>query len=133
MYKKKKGEDNVKEKIMAVIKGTIVAYIVSGLMILIFALLMYYKDLSEDVVKGGIIFVRVISCFISGIFVSKVAKQGKFLWGLLAGFVYFAILVLVAMIWGQKMIMDISGIWSTLFLCVFGGMLGGMLCAAKKN
>lgn len=123
----------MKEKIMAVLKGTIAAYLVSGLMILIFALLMYYKDLSEDVVKGGIIFIRVLSCFISGILVSKAAKQGKFLWGLLAGIVYYGILILVAMLWGQKMIMDISGIWPTLFLCTFAGMLGGMLCASKKN
>ncbi|MCH5251837.1 MAG: TIGR04086 family membrane protein [Lachnospiraceae bacterium] len=118
--------------IVQVIKGVVLAYGISAVLLVILAFLMFQWDISEGVVRGGIIFAYVFSCFISGMVVSSHHTGRKYLWGLLMGAIYYIILLITSMICNRALFMNIPGILPALFLCLFGGMLGGMLQAGRK-
>lgn len=119
--------------ILQVIKGVVLAYVVSAVILLALAFFMFQWDVSEGFVRGGIIFAYVLSCFISGMVVSKYHSGRKYLWGLLMGAAYYVILLITSMICNRAVFMSIPGILPAFFLCLFGGMLGGMLQAGRKK
>lgn len=113
-------------------KGVVLAYIISALVLVVLAFLMYKMELSESVVRGAIIFAYVVSCFVSGMVVSANREGRRYLWGLLQGVIYYVILLVVSMICNRAVFTQIPGILPALFLCAFGGMLGGMVQAGRK-
>ncbi len=119
--------------ILQVVKGIVLAYAVSAVLLLVLAFLMFQWDVSEGVIRGGIIFAYVFSCFISGMIVSRYHTGRKYLWGILMGAAYYVILLVTSMICNRAIFMSIPGILPALFLCLSGGMLGGMLQAGRKK
>lgn len=103
------------------------SYIGTALVLLILAFLYYKFRFSEDIVSGGIVFTYVVAGFLSGFLAGKRMKQRKFLWGLLMGVAYYAVLLVLSLVVNHGNT-DFSGsILTTLVLCAGGGMLGGML------
>lgn len=121
-----------KNIVVQVAKGIVLAYLISGICLLFLAFLMFQWDVSEGVVRGGIIFAYVFSCFLSGMVVSAHHEGRKYLWGLAMGLLYYVILFAVSMIVNRAVFTQIPGVFPALFLCGFGGMLGGMLQAGRK-
>ena len=103
------------------LKSLLSAYIITGILLLFLALLLYKFQLSEPKVNIGIIIVYVISSFLGGFLEGKMMKTRKFLWGAAAGLLYFAILALISLGGGS------SHFVTTLILCTAGGTLGGMV------
>ncbi len=121
-----------KNVIVQMAKGVVLAYFVSGICLVLLAFLMFQWEVSEGVVRGGIIFAYVFSCFLSGMVVSSYHNGRKYLWGLGMGLLYYLILFAGSMIFNRAMFTQIPGIFPALFICGFGGMLGGMLQAGRK-
>lgn len=121
-----------KTMVIQMAKGVVLAYLISGICLLLLAFLMFQWDVAEGVVRGGIIFAYVFSCFLSGMVVSARHEGRKYLWGLAMGLLYYVILFAVSMILNRAVFTQIPGIFPALFLCAFGGMLGGMLQAGRK-
>lgn len=121
-----------KKTIIHMVKGVVLAYIISGICLVLLAFLMFQWDVSEGVIRGGIIFAYVFSCFVSGMVVSAHQEGRKYLWGLFVGLLYYIILLVCSMIFNRAVFMQIPGILPALFLCGFGGMLGGMLQAGRR-
>ena len=121
-----------KNVIVQMAKGVVFAYLISGICLVLLAFLMFRWEVSEGVVRGGIIFAYVFSCFLGGIVVSANHQGRKYLWGLAIGLLYYVILFAVSMIFNRVVFTRIPGIFPALFLCAFGGMLGGMLQAGRK-
>lgn len=121
-----------KNVVIQIAKGVVFAYLISGICLLLLAFLMFQWDVAEGVVRGGIIFAYVFSCFISGMMVSAHHEGKRYLWGLVMGLLYYMILFVVSMILNRAVFTQIPGIFPALFLCGFGGMLGGMLQAGRK-
>ena len=118
--------------IIQFVKGIVFAYVVSAVILLVLALLLFQWDAPEGVIRGGVVFAYVISCFIAGVIISKQHGERRYLWGILAGVAYYVILLAVSMICNRAVFTSIPGILPALFLCLAGGMLGGMLQAGKK-
>ena len=78
------------------VKALLCAYLVTGMFLLILALLLYKAGLSEENVNLGIILIYVIGTFSGGFVMGKLEGQKKFLWGLGTGVVYFALLLLIS-------------------------------------
>ncbi len=111
----------------ALIKALIVAYIVTGVLLFVWAFLMYKFGLKEQVVQFGVTFIYIIANAIAGVLIGRSMKQRKFLWGALVGLVYVGIVFLVSLIVsGGSSMIAAEGV-STFMLCVGGGMLGGMI------
>lgn len=109
------------------LKSLLSAYIITGLLLLLLALLLYKFQLSEAKVNIGIIIVYVLSSFLGGFLEGRMMKARKFLWGAATGLLYFAILALISLAVNQGLNGGSSHFVTTLILCTAGGTLGGML------
>ena len=109
------------------IKALLASYIVTGLLLLVLALLLYKLRLSESAVNVGIIAVYVVSCFLGGFLEGKMMKTRKFLWGNVCGLLYFTILAVISLAVNQSFSGGSSHFVTTLALCLAGGTLGGMV------
>lgn len=118
--------------VLQVVKGVVFAYVISAVALVFIAFMMYKWDVSDSVVRGGILAAYVLSCFISGAVVSRQHNERRYLWGLLMGAVYFTILWVVSLIGNKGAFTGVSSILPALALCLFGGMLGGMMQAGRK-
>lgn len=74
------------------VKVLIAAYLVTMVILLVLAGLLYKLELSEPVVDGGIIAAYVLSCFLGGFLMGKLQKTRKFMWGMIIGLLYYAVL-----------------------------------------
>ena len=114
-------------KIMIPLKNLLLSYLVTLIMLLIMALLLYKVGLSEKTVSVLMIFLYIGSCFLGGFVTGKQMKVKRFLWGMMIGAGYFIILVLLSWIAGRKGVVFTHDTFTTMLLCIGGGMLGGMV------
>jgi putative membrane protein (TIGR04086 family) len=112
---------------MQMLKCLLASYIVTGLLLLGLTFLVYKFELDEQVVLGSIVAIYVVSTFVGGFIIGKLMGKRKFLWGMMLGFAYFALLLLIS--YGVYREFNTNGlnVITTVLLCVGGGMLGGML------
>lgn len=127
-YEEKEMEKgNVKQTwVLSILKILLFMYIVTGVLLVILAGLLYKMQLSESVVSAGIVVVYVVSGFLGGFLAGKIMKTRKFLWGIVMGACYFLILMLGSIAFQHGIGMDISRFFTTLILCIASGMIGGM-------
>lgn len=108
-----------------------IMYLISAILLLLLALLLYKMELSEAVVKIGVIAIYIISGFCGGFFVGKQMRDKKYLWGLLAGALYFVLLFVLSLLVkqgiGEALALEPLRIITTLILCAVSGMAGGMI------
>lgn len=109
------------------LKSLLCAYVITGILLLVLTLLLYKMGLSEENVNAGIILIYVISTFAGGFVIGKLSGTRKFLWGLIAGMLYFALLVLISFGIYHSLQSGAGSLATTLLLCAGGGMLGGMV------
>ena len=69
----------------AILAAVFVMFLISGLLLLLLALLLYKMEPGESVIKIGIVAVYVISGLCGGFLMGKRMREQKFLWGLAAG------------------------------------------------
>ncbi len=112
---------------MRLLKALLAAYIVTGGLLLLLALLLYKLRLSESVINLSITAIYLIACFLTGFLMGKMMKTRKYLWGAAGGLLYFALLALISLAAHQGFGAEPSGLVTTLLLCTAGGTLGGML------
>ena len=103
------------------------AYILTTIILLVLALLLYKFQLSKSVISAGIIFTYMITCFLAGNLAGRQMKQKRFMWGLLMGGAYYLILLVLSIAVNQSFGAVTDSLFTTLILCAGGGMLGGML------
>lgn len=113
-------------QVLRMMKALLVAYVMTGLFLLITAGLMYRFELSEGKVKIAVIGIYVLSCFTGGFLAGRMMKNRKFLWGSLLGFLYFAVMLTVSVAVGRELKEAVMGISTTFFICIISGMLGGI-------
>ena len=115
------------ERLVALLKCLLAAYLITGVMLVAVAGLLYKFSLGENVVDVGIIVVYCISSLLAGLFFSKGAMSRRFLWGMAAGAVYFLIICAVTFAVERQVHLMSSTCITTLLICTGSGMLGGML------
>ncbi len=102
-------------------------YIVTGIMLLLLAFLMYRMELSEPVTNGAIIAIYIISGFLGGFLIGKKVGVKKYLWGFLVGALYYGVLFLVGLLLHQSVDVDAVHLISTMVLCLLSATAGGMI------
>ena len=123
-------ERGIEEKnvpIMFLLKSLLFSYILTAVLLLVLALLLYKVGLSEKVVSIAIIAVYVAATFFAGFITGKKMQSRKFLWGLLIGGAYFCVLLVVSVLANQSGGELGDSVVTTFVLCAAGGMLGGMI------
>ena len=113
--------------IMWMVKALLAAYVVTGILLIILALALYKFELNKGAVTAGVTAVYLISTFTGGLVVGKLAKVRRFLWGIVLGILYFALLLLVTVGIYRTFHGSSTEILVTFALCAGGGMAGGMI------
>lgn len=114
-------------KAIIILRDLLISFIITGFMLLLLALLMLNLDLSNKVLSGGIIVTYIISNFLGGFLLGKSAEQKRFLWGMGMGALYFITLILISILTSPIAALEGGRIVSVMFICIFSGMLGGMV------
>lgn len=114
-------------RVTVILKDLLFSYVVTGLLLFLLSFLMLKLEVSNKVLSGGIIVTYILSTFLGGFLFGKSASQKRFLWGLLIGALYFIILFLISILTGSFMGMEAARVFTVMLLCLFGGMLGGMV------
>jgi len=109
------------------VKCLTVAYILTGVLLLLLAMLLYKLQLSERAVNISIVVIYVLVCFFAGFITGKKMVHRRFLWGGIIGMVYFLVLFVISWIAGQSFPEMTMKFGSTFFLCTASAMLGGMV------
>lgn len=129
--KRIKARNEKKNPAVMVAMTLIMMYVVSGVLLLLLAALLYNFELSEATVKIGVIVIYVASGFVGGFWIGKQMQDKKYLWGLAAGSIYFALLLAASLLvkqgMGDTLAMEPVRILTTLLLCAVSGMAGGMI------
>ena len=108
-------------------KSLIISYIVTFILLLIFAMIMYYGNVSEKVVGIFVIITYFISSLLGGLSIGKGVEKRRFLWGMILGLLYFGIIMMITLVGrASNEQMDSSKITGFITSCI-GGMLGGMI------
>lgn len=115
------------EKWQPVLKCLLFAYLLTIGLLFILAFMLYQFALSKSVVSACIIGIYVISCFFSGLMIGKVLEHKKFVWGIMMGSLYFAVLVIVSLIVNQRIENALMNLVTSYIICAGSGMLGGMV------
>ena len=102
-------------------------YIITGMLLLLLAFLMYKMDLGEPVVNGAIIAIYIIAGFLGGFLMGKKTGVKKYLWGLLMGALYYGVLLLVGVFLHQGIDAEPVRLLSTMVLCLLSATAGGMI------
>ena len=110
-----------------VLQSLIISYIMTGIILCLLAFVMYQLKSGTKIADGGVTVTYILASMAAGWIAGRRIGRRKFLWGMAAGLLYFAILICVsavlhpgeALITGERI--------TVLLLCAAGGMLGGML------
>ena len=115
------------EKAISILKKLLFAYIITAVLLMILSFALYKMQLQEGTVQIGIVVIYAVSCFTAGFITGKTEVKKQFVWGLLVGVLYFAVLLAITML-VKHSVEDIMGKgMTTFFICAGSGMLGGML------
>lgn len=114
-------------KILTILKTLLLSYVVSGIILIALAFLLFRFQLGDSVLKIGVLAVYVISCLAGGWYIGRKAGSRKFAWGFLAGVLYFLVLLVVSMILNKSPLAFSQQFITAFALCAFGGMIGGMI------
>ena len=105
---------------------TLTAIIITAVLLVLSAFLLEKLGLSEGQVQILIYIIYLLSALAAGMIAGKWQREKKFMWGALAGAVWFAAVLVVSMCM-NRMAIDTGGLFPAVVCMVGGGMLGGML------
>ena len=117
----------MKKIIITIVKETLVQMVISVLLIAMAAFVVLRISPSESIIKGMILVIYGISALVGGIILGKVMEKRKFLWGAMAGGLYFVIILLVALAAKGSLSAGTIGITSGIIVSLAAGTIGGML------
>ena len=114
-------------KPLFLLKTLFITYLLTGILLFTLAFVLYKLRLSNKQVQTGVYLIYILSCFLGGFLTGKKLKSRRFLWGMLMGELYFAVLFLISTLSGRPMESGASYLLMVLGICLAGGTSGGML------
>lgn len=119
-------DDEFVKNITRIVKGSITAILLTLLLLLIFAILLTYTSLQENIIKPVIIVISGISILLgSSISTLKIKKNG-ILNGSLVGLVYIVTIYLISSIIGTGFALNLYSI-IMIVISILAGMIGGII------
>lgn len=113
-------------KPLQMMKALLLSYVITGILLLGLAFLLYQLGWGESQVNLGILVIYILSCLVGGFYMGKKAKSKRFLWGIGLGAGYALLLTAVTFL-TEHQTGDMKEALLMFFLCMMGGALGGML------
>ena len=117
----------MKKAVFSIFKSLIIAYIVTGVLLLLAALLMQKIGLNDNQVRLFVILIYGVSNIVSGFIFGKMRKNRRLLNGIIIGVAYFAMLVLISAIINKGFENELGKNIISLVICILGGAIGGIM------
>ena len=114
-----------------IFKGVIISLIFTTIMLLIFAILLTYTDVSESTISTVIIIVTAISILLGSSLVNLKIKKNGLLNGAIIGASYILIIYLISSILNWRFTLNLQSIIMIAVGIVFGN-LGGIIGVNKR-
>lgn len=109
------------------VKALFISYVITGVILFILACIMYKAEPPNMFISAGVVFSYIFSAFVGGMIVGKKTQERRFLWGIISGMLYFAIIFAISILMNKDIVSQIGSTITVFITCGFGGMLGGML------
>ncbi len=105
--------------------GVLLGYAITIISFLGYAMLLTYTDTSDLNINTITTIITVFSVLVAGFDTAKNSKNKGLLWGLLSGFTYSLILLIVGNVFVENFVLDIQSIF-LIFLSILAGAIGGV-------
>ena len=115
-----------KNQIVALAGGIVVAYAITCIVFIIYAVLLKYSAVSEGNIRLVVTITSLISVIVAGFDAAKGAKKSGWLWGVIAGAIYAVILICIGIFINGDFTLDTSSV-VLIVLSIAGGGLGGVI------
>ncbi|GMQ57863.1 hypothetical protein AN1V17_22580 [Vallitalea sediminicola] len=122
----KKPDINTQKIIVNMLKAIMIGYIITILCVLLLSFIVYKYDLSNSQINIGRIVIIILATIIMGLLTGRSIGKNKWMYGAIAGVIYFVIFVIASVIINKNSGIS-GGAISLFFMCVGSGTLGGML------
>lgn len=116
-----------KSNLRIMIRTIFITYILTAVFLLILAFCLYRFHLGEGQVNMGVNGIYIAVCLIGGLLAGKAAKRKRFLWGIITGVSYFAILLCVSFLINKGIGSDVRELLLIAAMCTGSGAIGGMI------
>lgn len=113
----------------ALLRSLVLSYFVSGILLLALSFGLYKLKIKEAQINTAVYLIYLLACLAGGFLAGKAARQKRFLWGMISGLLYFAVLLAVSWLMKQGGFPNTTRIITTLVCCASGGTAGGMVAA----
>ncbi len=110
-----------------IMKSLMAAYALTGILLLVIALLVFKMNLKQGAVEIAILIIYIAASLAGGFLAGKMGKSRKFIWGMGVGAGYVVILLIVSCAINGGIDGGIGNSLTTLVMCAGAGMLGGMI------
>lgn len=114
-------------RIIQLMKALLASYVVTGVLLVLLAAMLFWQNLDEGKVSFGIMVIYFLSTFSGGLIMGKITKQRRYLWGIFIGSCYFLLLALISFGVYRTFQGSALHLLTICLLCVTGGMVGGMV------
>ena len=119
-------ENEFSKNIIRILKGSVTAIILTLVLLLIFALLLTYTSITENVIKPVIIVVSGISILVGSSISTLTIKKNGMLNGCLVGLIYILSLYLISSITGTGFTINLYSL-IMIIVCIVTGIIGGVI------
>lgn len=117
----------MKKVVFSIFKSLIIAYIITGVLLLLAALLMQKIGLKNNQVRLFVMLIYGVSNIVSGFIYGKMRKNKRFLNGIIIGAAYFVMLVLISAIINKGFENELGKNIISFVVCILGGAIGGIM------
>lgn len=117
----------MKKMVQTIIKVVLVQMVLTGILVGLAAFIMYKFNSGNNVYRVSVIAIYAIAAMVGGIILGKIKERKKYLWGILAGGIYIALILCVSLIATGSVDCSIAKIIPSVLAAIIGGMVGGMI------
>lgn len=114
-------------KITKMLKVLLFSYIVTAVLLLLMALILYKLKVTDSVIKNSIYAIYSVSVFAGALVMGKLTKEKRMIWGLVIALLYFAVLSVVSFGVSKTFYREVSEALRAFVCCIFGGIIGSMV------
>ena len=119
--------NNKRKSLLSILSGTTVAIATTLILILLFALLIRFVNISENLIFPVNQVIKLISLIIGALFFLKKDNKQGFFKGILLGFCYYILSYLVFSFLQGNFTISVNNFYDLLLTTVAGGVIGVIL------
>ena len=124
--KNNKSEDREEKNIVTIIKGSVVAIVITVIGLLILSLILTYTNVKESVEMPFVIVIMAISIIIGSIISTRQVNKKGMVNGGLVGLIYILIIYILSSIFVTSFSINVHSL-ITMIVAIITGILGGII------